>query len=53
MTATDDFPVPDYANLLRLDGKAFVVAGAGMGIEHPWSLTQIAKAALARSSDSN
>jgi len=32
MSATDDFPVPDYANLLRLDGKAFVVAGGGYGI---------------------
>jgi NAD(P)-dependent dehydrogenase (short-subunit alcohol dehydrogenase family) len=32
MNATDDFPVPDYANLLRLDGKAFVVAGGGYGM---------------------
>ncbi|MFI5048021.1 MAG: hypothetical protein ACHQIG_13225 [Acidimicrobiia bacterium] len=32
MTRTDDSPVPDYANLLRLDGRRFVVLGAGQGI---------------------
>lgn len=32
MSATDDFPVPDYPSLLRLDDKAFLVAGAGMGM---------------------
>jgi len=30
--STDPESVPDYANLLRLDGKLFVVAGAGQGI---------------------
>src|SRR5436309_10213037 len=32
MTSTDDSPVPDYPDLLRLDGRAFVVVGAGQGI---------------------
>ncbi len=32
MTRTDDTPVPDYASLLRLDGRRFVVLGAGQGI---------------------
>ena len=32
MTRTDDTPVPDYPGLLRLDGKRFVVLGAGQGI---------------------
>lgn len=32
MTSTDSTPVPDYPSLLRLDGKGFVVAGAGQGI---------------------
>jgi NAD(P)-dependent dehydrogenase (short-subunit alcohol dehydrogenase family) len=32
MTRTDDTEVPDYAGLLRLDGKGFVVIGAGQGI---------------------
>lgn len=32
MTATDSFPVPDYARLLRLDGRRFIVAGAGYGM---------------------
>lgn len=32
MTATDGFPVPDFANMLRLDGKVFIVAGAGYGM---------------------
>jgi NAD(P)-dependent dehydrogenase (short-subunit alcohol dehydrogenase family) len=32
MTSTDDTPVPDYPSLLRLDGKRFVVVGAGQGI---------------------
>lgn len=32
MTRTDDTEVPDYASLLRLDGKNFVVLGAGQGI---------------------
>jgi 3-oxoacyl-[acyl-carrier protein] reductase len=29
---TDDSPVPDYGQLLRLDGRAFVVGGAGFGM---------------------
>lgn len=32
LTMTDPETVPDYANLLRLDGKLFLVAGAGQGI---------------------
>ena len=32
MTRTDDTPVPDYPAKLRLDGKNFVVVGAGQGI---------------------
>src|SRR5262245_52599964 len=32
MTRTDDTPVPDYQRLLRLDGRRFVVIGAGQGI---------------------
>ncbi len=32
MTSTDDSPVPDYPGLLRLDGRRFVVIGAGQGI---------------------
>jgi NAD(P)-dependent dehydrogenase (short-subunit alcohol dehydrogenase family) len=32
MTSTDSTPVPDYPGLLRLDGKRFVVVGAGQGI---------------------
>jgi NAD(P)-dependent dehydrogenase (short-subunit alcohol dehydrogenase family) len=32
VTSTDDTPVPDYPSLLRLDGKRFVVVGAGQGI---------------------
>src|SRR5262245_32459266 len=32
MTRTDDTPVPDYQGLLRLDGRRFVVIGAGQGI---------------------
>lgn len=32
MTSTDDSPVPDYTGLLRLDGRRFVVVGAGQGI---------------------
>ena len=32
MTSTDDTPVPSYADLLRLDGRGFVVVGAGQGI---------------------
>ena len=32
MTRTDDTPVPDYPGLLRLDGRRFVVLGAGQGI---------------------
>lgn len=32
MTSTDDTSVPDYPGLLRLDGKRFVVVGAGQGI---------------------
>ena len=32
MTRTDDSEVPDYASLLRLDGKNVIVLGAGQGI---------------------
>ena len=32
MTRADDTPVPNYADRLRLDGKRFVVIGAGQGI---------------------
>ena len=32
MTRSDDSEVPDYANLLRLDGRRFVLIGAGQGI---------------------
>jgi NAD(P)-dependent dehydrogenase (short-subunit alcohol dehydrogenase family) len=32
MTSTDDTPVPDYGELTRLDGRGFVVVGAGQGI---------------------
>lgn len=32
MTATDDAPVPDFLGRLRLDGRAYVVAGAGQGM---------------------
>jgi NAD(P)-dependent dehydrogenase (short-subunit alcohol dehydrogenase family) len=32
MSRTDDTPVPDYPALVRLDGRAFVVLGAGQGI---------------------
>ena len=32
MTRTDDTVVPDYPGLLRLDGRGFVVLGAGQGI---------------------
>jgi NAD(P)-dependent dehydrogenase (short-subunit alcohol dehydrogenase family) len=32
VTRTDDTPVPEYADLLRLDGRRFVVIGAGQGI---------------------
>lgn len=32
MTRTDDTPVPDYPGRLRLEGRRFVVVGAGQGI---------------------
>lgn len=32
MTSTDDTEVPDYEHGLRLDGRRFVVVGAGQGI---------------------
>ena len=32
MTSTDDTPVPAYPELLRLEGRGFVVVGAGQGI---------------------
>jgi NAD(P)-dependent dehydrogenase (short-subunit alcohol dehydrogenase family) len=32
LTRADDTPVPDYAGLLRLEGRRFVVIGAGQGI---------------------
>jgi NAD(P)-dependent dehydrogenase (short-subunit alcohol dehydrogenase family) len=32
LTSTDTTPVPDYPSQLRLDGRSFVVVGAGQGI---------------------
>jgi hypothetical protein len=32
VTTPDDTPVPSYPDLLRLDGRGMVVAGAGQGI---------------------
>lgn len=32
MTTSDQSPVPDYQRLLRLDGRRFIVLGAGQGI---------------------
>lgn len=32
MNETDDTPIPDYANALRLDGRGVMVIGAGQGI---------------------
>jgi NAD(P)-dependent dehydrogenase (short-subunit alcohol dehydrogenase family) len=32
LTSADDAPVPSYLDLLRLDGRGFVVVGAGQGI---------------------
>ena len=32
MTSADDSPIPSYPDLIRLDGRAFVVVGAGQGI---------------------
>src|SRR4051812_28245084 len=32
VTSADNSPVPDYSSLLRLDGKAFIVVGAGQGM---------------------
>jgi NAD(P)-dependent dehydrogenase (short-subunit alcohol dehydrogenase family) len=32
VSRTDDSPVPDYAGMLRLDGRRFVVVGCGQGI---------------------
>ncbi|MBX6389138.1 MAG: SDR family oxidoreductase [Frankia sp.] len=32
MTSTDNTPVPDYANGLRMDGRGIVLLGAGQGI---------------------
>ena len=32
MTRTDDSAVPDYPSLIRLDGKRYIVIGAGQGI---------------------
>jgi NAD(P)-dependent dehydrogenase (short-subunit alcohol dehydrogenase family) len=32
VTRSDDTPVPDYPGLLRLDGRRFLVLGAGQGI---------------------
>jgi NAD(P)-dependent dehydrogenase (short-subunit alcohol dehydrogenase family) len=32
MTSTDDTPVPQYRDLARLEGRGFVVVGAGQGI---------------------
>jgi NAD(P)-dependent dehydrogenase (short-subunit alcohol dehydrogenase family) len=32
MTATDQSPIPDFLGRLRLDGRGYVVAGAGQGM---------------------
>lgn len=32
MTRADDTPVPDYAGMLRLDGRNYVLIGAGQGM---------------------
>ena len=32
MTRADDTPIPDYANMLRLDGRRYVVLGSGQGM---------------------
>ncbi len=32
MTTSDDFPVPDFPGRLRLDGRNYVVVGAGQGM---------------------
>ena len=32
MTTADDSPIPDFLSRLRVDGRSFVVAGAGMGM---------------------
>jgi NAD(P)-dependent dehydrogenase (short-subunit alcohol dehydrogenase family) len=32
MTSTDDSPIPDYQSRIRLDGRPFLVLGAGQGI---------------------
>jgi NAD(P)-dependent dehydrogenase (short-subunit alcohol dehydrogenase family) len=35
MTRADDSPVADFANMLRLDGRTYVVIGAGQGMGTP------------------
>ncbi|HEV2685204.1 MAG TPA: SDR family NAD(P)-dependent oxidoreductase, partial [Actinomycetota bacterium] len=32
MTSSDDSAVPSYTDLLRLDGRGYIVVGAGQGI---------------------
>jgi NAD(P)-dependent dehydrogenase (short-subunit alcohol dehydrogenase family) len=32
MTTADSSPIPDYLSMLRLDGRGYVVAGAGVGM---------------------
>ncbi|MGZ4105392.1 MAG: SDR family NAD(P)-dependent oxidoreductase, partial [Actinomycetota bacterium] len=32
MTSSDDSEVPSYTDLLKLDGRGFIVVGAGQGI---------------------
>jgi len=32
MTRADDTPIPNYANMLRLDGRRYVVIGSGQGM---------------------
>ena len=32
MTRADDTPIADYARMLRLDGRRYVILGAGQGI---------------------
>jgi NAD(P)-dependent dehydrogenase (short-subunit alcohol dehydrogenase family) len=48
MVATDSTPVPDYVGLQRLDGRKYVVVGAGQGIGRQTchALTQAGAGAL-------
>ena len=48
MVATDNQPVPDYSGRLRLDGRSYVVVGAGqgMGRQTCHALTQVGAAKI-------